>query len=85
MVAPEQAATAAANPNNIVGAALARYEGTLYFPTTILNYTINASLAKYTALVADQIKINLVAAGVVNNDYSSLAGGSPLKAVALGE
>jgi Flp pilus assembly protein TadG len=79
------AATATANPNNIVGAALARYEGTFYFPTTILNYTINATLAKYTALVADQIKINLVAAGVVNNDYSSLAGGSPLKAVALGE
>jgi Flp pilus assembly protein TadG len=79
------AATASANPNTIVGAALARYEGTFYFPTTTLSYTINASLAKYTALVADQIKINLVAAGVVNNDYSSLADGSPLKAVALGE
>jgi Flp pilus assembly protein TadG len=79
------AATAAANPNNIVGAALARYEGTFYFPTTTLNYTINASVAAYTAMVADQIKINLVAAGYVNNDYSSLADGSPLKAVTLGE
>jgi Flp pilus assembly protein TadG len=77
--------TATSNPNTIVGAALARYEGTFYFPTTVLNYTINASVAKYTAMVADKIKINLVAAGVVNNDYSSLADGSPLKAVALGE
>ena len=79
------AATAAANPNTIVGAALARYEGTFYFPTTTLNYTISASVAAYTAMVADQIKINLVAAGFVNNDYSSLADGSPLKAVTLGE
>jgi Flp pilus assembly protein TadG len=79
------AATASANPNTIVGAALARYEGTFYFPTTTLNYTINASVAAYTAMVADQININLVAAGTVNNDYSSLVDGSPLKAVALGE
>jgi len=77
--------TATSNPNTIVGAALARYEGTFYFPTTVLNYTINASVAKYTAMVADKININLVAAGVVNNDYSSLADGSPLKAVVLGE
>jgi hypothetical protein len=77
--------TAHSNPNTIVGAALARYEGTFYFPTTVLNYTINASLAKYTAIVADKITINLVAAGIVNNDYSSLADGSPLKAVVLGE
>jgi hypothetical protein len=77
--------TASANPNEIAGAALARYEGTFYFPTTTLSYTINASVAKYTAMVADKIKINLVAAGVVNNDYSSLAGGSPLKAVVLSE
>ena len=77
--------TANANPNTIVGAALARYEGTFYFPTTVLNYTINASVAKYTAMVADKININLVAAGVVANDYSSLADGSPLKAVTLGE
>jgi len=76
---------ATSNPNVIVGAALARYEGAFYFPTTTLNYTLNASVAKYTAIVADKIKINLVAAGVVNNDYSSLATGSPLKSVVLGE
>lgn len=79
------AATAASNPNTIVGAALARYEGTFYFPTTQLNYTINASVAAYTAIVADTININLVAAGVVKNDYSSLADGSPLKAATLAE
>ncbi len=79
------AATAAANPNTIVGAALARYEGTFYFPTTRLNYTINGSVAAYTALVADTITINLAAVGAVNNDYSSLANGSPLKAATLAE
>jgi hypothetical protein len=79
------AATAAANPNTIVGAALAKYEGTFYFPTTTLNYTINASVAAYTAIVADTININLAAVGAVNNDYSSLAHGSPLKAATLAE
>ena len=79
------AATAAANPNTIVGASLARYEGTFYFPTTKLNYTINASVAAYTAIVADTININLAAVGAVNNDYSSLADGSPLKAATLAE
>jgi hypothetical protein len=78
-------ATAAANPNTIVGASLARYEGTFYFPTTKLNYTINASVAAYTAIVADTININLAAVGAVNNDYSSLADGSPLKAATLAE
>ena len=79
------ASTAAANPNTIVGAALAKYQGTFYFPTTRLNYTINASLAAYTAIVADTININLAAVGAVNNDYSSLADGSPLKAATLAE
>jgi hypothetical protein len=79
------AATAAANPNTIVGASLARYEGTFYFPTTKLNYTINASVAAYTAIVADTININLAAVGAVNNDYSSLTDGSPLKAATLAE
>ena len=79
------ASTAAANANTIVGAALARYQGTFYFPTTQLNYTINASLAAYTAIVADAININLAAVGAVNNDYSSLADGSPLKAATLAE
>ena len=79
------AAAAAANPNTIVGASLARYEGTFYFPTTKLNYTINASVAAYTAIVADTININLAAVGAVNNDYSSLADGSPLKAATLAE
>lgn len=79
------AATAAANPNTIVGASLARYEGTFYFPTTKLNYTINASVAAYTAIVADTININLAAVGAVNNDYSSLTNGSPLKAATLAE
>jgi hypothetical protein len=79
------AATAAANPNTIVGASLARSEGTFYFPTTKLNYTINASVAAYTAIVADTININLAAVGAVNNDYSSLADGSPLKAATLAE
>ena len=79
------ATTAAANPNTIVGASLARYEGTFYFPTTKLNYTINASVAAYTAIVADTINIHLAAVGAVNNDYSSLADGSPLKAATLAE
>ncbi len=79
------AAVAAANPNTIVGAALAKYEGTFYFPTTQLNYTINASLAAYTAIVADKISINVAAVGSVNNDYSSLSDGSPLKGAVLAE
>jgi Flp pilus assembly protein TadG len=81
-------ATASANPNNLTGNASSLYEGTLYFPTTEIEYTGNSS-STYTILVA--YTIDFTGNTTVGNNYSSLANGSPITAanplspVSLGE
>jgi Flp pilus assembly protein TadG len=77
-------ATASSNPNTVIGAALAKYEGALYFPTTKLFYT-GANLAAYTIIVADQIQFVLANVTYIYSDYSSLPDGSPIKAPILAE
>lgn len=56
--------------------------GTLYFPTTQLNYS-NGVNASYTILVADTLLFT--GGATMNNNYSSLADGSPIKTSALFE
>jgi hypothetical protein len=58
------------------GGATAILNGTLYFPTTGLTYSGGSSSA-YTIIVADTV--NFSGGSVLNNDYSSLSGGSPVK------
>src|SRR4029077_9289760 len=76
--------TASSNPNTIIGAALAKYEGALYFPTTKLFYT-GANLAAYTIIVADKIQFVLANVTDIYIDYSSLPDGSPSKTPILAE
>ena len=58
------------------GGASLKMTGALYFPTTALQY-YNGASAPYTIVVAKTISF---AGGVkINNDYSSLPGGSPVK------
>lgn len=70
--------------SSIGGGAAQSYEGALYFPTTSLSYSGGSSTAaKYTIIVADMLTIS---GGVtLNDDYSSLADGSPIKAATLAE
>lgn len=70
--------------SSIGGGAAQSYEGALYFPTTSLTYSGGSSTsAKYTIIVAD----TFTASGgiTLNDDYSSLADGSPIKGATLAE
>ena len=69
--------------SNFAGGTSATLTGTLYFPTTSISFSNGASAA-YTIIVADSVSFT---GGVtINNNYSSLPGGSPIKgSVALSE
>jgi Flp pilus assembly protein TadG len=71
--------------NTVSGGSTAGFEGTLYFPTTPLVYSGGSSTsAAYTVIIADTITFS--GSSNINNNYSSLAGGSPVKGAAvLGE
>jgi len=65
------------------GGASAILNGTLYFPTSALTYSGGTGTA-YTILISK--KISFSGGATLNNDYSSLPGGSPVKgSVALSE
>jgi hypothetical protein len=65
------------------GGASAILNGTLYFPTSTLTYSGGTGTA-YTILISK--KIGFSGGATLNNDYSSLSGGSPIKgSVALSE
>jgi hypothetical protein len=68
--------------SSLAGGANVRLQGTLYFPTTAMTYSGGVSLpAKYTLIVAKTVTIS---GGVtLNNDFSSLPDGSPIKGNAL--
>jgi hypothetical protein len=50
--------------------------GTLYFPTTALTF-MGGSASAYTIIVADTV--NFSGGATLNNNYSALPGGSPVK------
>jgi hypothetical protein len=65
------------------GGATALLNGTLYFPTSTLSYSGGTGTA-YTILISK--KISFSGGAMLNNNYSSLPGGSPIKgSVALSE
>jgi hypothetical protein len=62
--------------SSLAGGTNATLTGALYFPTTALAFSNGASAA-YTIIVADSVSFT---GGVtLNNNYSSLPGGSPIK------
>ena len=68
-------------PNTLAGA----FAGALYFPTTpiVLNEGSGVTVA-YTILVGDTVSLYVNSLNI-KNDYSSLAGGSPIKEAKLVE
>ena len=66
----------AAAASSFTNGATAIMNGALYFPTTALTYAGGSSSA-YTTIVADTV--NFSGGATLNNDYSSLPGGSPVK------
>jgi Putative Flp pilus-assembly TadE/G-like len=65
------------------GNAGSTYDGALYFPTTTLAYGGNSSVNGYSILVADKLTVS--GNSTLGINYSSLAGGSPIKGTVLAE
>lgn len=64
-------------PSTFSGGTSTVLTGTLYFPTTNLNYSGGSVGTAYTIIVANSISFS--GGTTLNNDYSSLPGGSPVK------
>jgi hypothetical protein len=64
------------------GGANSTLSGALYFPTTALNYS-NGSNGAYTILVANTL--TFTGGATMNNNYTSLADGSPIQSSSLYE
>jgi hypothetical protein len=68
--------------SSLAGGANVRLQGTLYFPTTAMTYSGGVTMpSAYTLIVAKTVSIS---GGVtLNNDFSSLPDGSPIKGSAM--
>jgi len=64
------------NTSVFAGSASSYFQGSLYFPTTALNYSGGTS-AQYTIIDSDSLSLS--GSATINSDYSSLEGGSPVK------
>ncbi len=82
--------TVCSTTDTFTGGGNTEFTGAIYAKNATLSFSGNPSAtsgssgyAAYTMIIADQF--NLVGASVINNDYSSLPGGSPLQQVAIVE
>jgi Flp pilus assembly protein TadG len=55
-----------------------KIEGAIYIPDGALSYGVSAASSSYNILVAKDINLNVAVLSAFGNDYSGLAGGSPL-------
>ena len=67
------------------GGATSFFEGILYFPNSLVQFKGNPSLdmAHYTIVVSRRFAVQ--GTSTMNNDYSHLVGGNPIKQVGLVE
>jgi hypothetical protein len=77
--------SAPASTDTFSGGSNSTYQGTFYAINSEIDLNGNPSVtsASYTLIVAN--RINLVGSSYLNNDYSSLPGGSPIQQLALVE
>ena len=69
--------------STITGASGSTFDGAIYFSTTNVDYGGSSSSDGYTIIVADTVSVK--GNSTLRDDYSSLAGGSPIKSTALYE
>jgi hypothetical protein len=68
--------------NTVSGGSATQFQGIIYLPNTPLVYSGGSSnSAAYTVIVAD--KITFSGPSVLNDDYSSLSSGNPVKTTAI--
>jgi hypothetical protein len=67
------------------GGATSFFEGIVYAPNSLVEFAGNASLdfSHYTIVIARRFTVQ--GTGTMNNDFSKLSGGNPIKSVALVE
>ncbi len=75
--------TAGTYTDNFGGGSTQTYTGIIYAPKSDMNFYGNSSLASYTIVVS--YRLQMVGTTSVNNDYSSLPTGNPIKITALVE
>jgi hypothetical protein len=63
------------------GGSTAQYEGTIYAPRASLTMYGNAATTAYTILVCD--KLSMVGTTSINNTYTAISGGNPIRSIAL--
>jgi hypothetical protein len=71
------------NRHGLGGGAAAAYTGIIYGPKSLMNFYGNAGLTAYTIIVSYRLAMN--GTSDINNDYSSLPTGNPIKITALVE
>ena len=70
--------------NSINGNSSSSFQGTMYFPTTPLNFGGSGSTAAYTILVAKDV--SFTGGATLNNNYTSLPNGiSPIRTEVMAE
>lgn len=79
----DRAIPSSAAGSTVSGNSTSTFDGALYFPTTTLTYSGNSSLNGYNIVIAN--KVALSGNSVIGTNYSSLAGGSPIRGTILAE
>ncbi len=69
--------------STITGNSTSTFDGAIYFPTTNLSFGGNSSATGYSIVVANQLSLS--GNSSLGANYTSLAGGSPIKGTILAE
>ncbi|HKN14752.1 MAG TPA: pilus assembly protein TadG-related protein [Candidatus Binatus sp.] len=69
--------------STISGNSSSTFDGSVYFPTTQLTFNGNSSANGYSIVVANQLVVS--GNSSIGSNYSSLAGGSPIRGTILAE
>lgn len=83
LIMEDRGITTGTYTDNFGGGSSQSYTGIIYAPKSTMNYSGNASSSAYTILVS--YRLHMVGTSTINNDYSSLPTGNPIKITALVE
>jgi hypothetical protein len=83
LIMEDRSITAGTYTDSFGGGSYQSFTGIIYAPKSNVNYFGNASTSAYTILVS--YRLQMVGTTSVNNDYSSLPTGNPIKITALVE
>ncbi|PYT29005.1 MAG: hypothetical protein DMG57_13085 [Acidobacteria bacterium] len=83
LIMEDRSIAAGTYTDNFGGGSSAAYTGIIYGPRSTMNFYGNASLTAYTIIVS--YRLTMAGTTDINNDYSSLPTGNPIKITALVE